>query len=129
SDKTYSTTHRHVVTVKSQKTNVPVPLEAATRKRDVAVAEYAIDTCPQGSQQRAKQLAHIPLIRKKQVTIAKPSDKTYSTTHRHVVTVKSQKTNVPVPLVKGNQENDKIGSKPDKNGKRGEAEKCQKQLQ
>nr|GFB19407.1 hypothetical protein [Tanacetum cinerariifolium] len=37
--------------------------------------EYAIGTCPQGSQQRAKQLAHIPLIRKKQVTVAKPSDK------------------------------------------------------
>nr|GFA50166.1 hybrid signal transduction histidine kinase M [Tanacetum cinerariifolium] len=31
--------------------------------------------------------------------------------------------------VKGNQENDKIRSKPDKNGKRGEAEKSQKQLQ
>nr|GEV43234.1 copia protein [Tanacetum cinerariifolium] len=28
-----------------------------------------------GSQQRAKQLAYIPLIRKKQVTVAKPSDK------------------------------------------------------
>nr|GFB88714.1 integrase, catalytic region, zinc finger, CCHC-type, peptidase aspartic, catalytic [Tanacetum cinerariifolium] len=36
---------------------------------------YAIGTCPQGSQQRAKQLAHIPLIRKKQFTFAKPSDK------------------------------------------------------
>nr|GEY97793.1 hypothetical protein [Tanacetum cinerariifolium] len=58
---------------------------------------YAIGTCPQGSQQRAKQLAHIPLIRKKQVTVAKPSDKSDSTIHRHVVTVKSQKTNVPVP--------------------------------
>nr|GEW25195.1 hypothetical protein [Tanacetum cinerariifolium] len=31
--------------------------------------------------------------------------------------------------VKDKQENDKIGSKPDKNGKRGEAEKSQKQLQ
>nr|GEY98594.1 zinc finger CCCH domain-containing protein 49-like [Tanacetum cinerariifolium] len=31
--------------------------------------------------------------------------------------------------VKDNQEKDKIGSKPDKNGKRGEAEKSQKQLQ
>nr|GFA15411.1 integrase, catalytic region, zinc finger, CCHC-type, peptidase aspartic, catalytic [Tanacetum cinerariifolium] len=37
--------------------------------------EYAIGTCPQGSQQRAKQLANTPLIRKKQVTISKPSDK------------------------------------------------------
>nr|GEV00326.1 integrase, catalytic region, zinc finger, CCHC-type, peptidase aspartic, catalytic [Tanacetum cinerariifolium] len=34
---------------------------------------------------------------KKQVTVAKPSDKSDSTTHPHVVTVKSQKTNVPVP--------------------------------
>nr|GEY85945.1 hypothetical protein [Tanacetum cinerariifolium] len=38
-----------------------------------------------------------PRDRKKQVTIAKPSDKSDSTTHRHVVVVKSQKTNVPVP--------------------------------
>nr|GEV93867.1 hypothetical protein [Tanacetum cinerariifolium] len=37
------------------------------------------------------------LLEKKQVTVAKPSDKSDSTTHRHVVTVKSQKTNVPVP--------------------------------
>nr|GEW73385.1 hypothetical protein [Tanacetum cinerariifolium] len=59
--------------------------------------KYAIGTCPQGSQQRAKQVAYIPLIRKKQVTVAKPSDKSDSTTHSHVMTVKSQKTNVPVP--------------------------------
>nr|GFA59504.1 ribonuclease H-like domain-containing protein [Tanacetum cinerariifolium] len=37
--------------------------------------EYAIVTCPQGSQQRAKQIAHTPLIRKKQVTATKPSDR------------------------------------------------------
>nr|GEX00639.1 integrase, catalytic region, zinc finger, CCHC-type, peptidase aspartic, catalytic [Tanacetum cinerariifolium] len=66
-------------------------------KHSQELLEYAISTCPQGSQQRAKQLAHIPLIRKKQVTVAKPSDKSDSTTHRHVVTVKSQKTNIPVP--------------------------------
>nr|GEY05804.1 hypothetical protein [Tanacetum cinerariifolium] len=59
--------------------------------------EYAVGTCPQGSQQRAKQIAYIPLIRKKQVTVAKPSNKLDSTTHRHVVTVKSQQTNVHVP--------------------------------
>nr|GFA18843.1 hypothetical protein [Tanacetum cinerariifolium] len=58
---------------------------------------YAIGTCPQGSQQRAKQLPYIPLIMKKQVTVAKPSDKSDNTTHPHVVTVKSQKTNVLVP--------------------------------
>nr|GFA39421.1 hypothetical protein [Tanacetum cinerariifolium] len=66
-------------------------------KHSQELLEYAIGTCPQGSQQRAKQLGHIPLIRKKQVTVAKPSDKSDSTTHRHVVIVKSQKTNVPVP--------------------------------
>nr|GEW87605.1 uncharacterized mitochondrial protein AtMg00810-like [Tanacetum cinerariifolium] len=49
------------------------------------------------SQQRAKQLAHILLIRKKQVTFANPSDKSDSNTHKHVVKVKPQKTNVRVP--------------------------------
>nr|GEW74312.1 hypothetical protein [Tanacetum cinerariifolium] len=44
--------------------------------------EYAIGTCPHRSQQRAKQIAYIPLIRKKQVTVAKPSDKSDSTTYR-----------------------------------------------
>nr|GFA47635.1 hypothetical protein [Tanacetum cinerariifolium] len=52
---------------------------------------------PHGSQPRAKQLAHIPLIRKKQVIVAQPSNKVDSTTHPHVVTVTSQKINVPVP--------------------------------
>nr|GEW08896.1 retrovirus-related Pol polyprotein from transposon TNT 1-94 [Tanacetum cinerariifolium] len=66
-------------------------------KHSQELLEYAIGTCPQGSQQRGKKHSHIPLIRKKQVTVAKPSDKSDSTTHRHVVTVKSQKTNVPVP--------------------------------
>nr|GEZ00872.1 hypothetical protein [Tanacetum cinerariifolium] len=41
------------------------------------------------------------LLETKQVTVAKPSDKSDSTTHRHVVTVKSQKTNVPVPTSTG----------------------------
>nr|GEX74797.1 hypothetical protein [Tanacetum cinerariifolium] len=66
-------------------------------KHSQELLEYAIGTCPQGSQQRAKQLAHIPLIRKKQVTFAKTSDKSNSTIHRHVVSIKSQQTNVPVP--------------------------------
>nr|GFC15918.1 hypothetical protein [Tanacetum cinerariifolium] len=59
--------------------------------------EYAIGTYPQGSQQRAKQLAHTPLIRKKQVTATKPSNRQDSNKNKHVVTQKSQKTNVPVP--------------------------------
>nr|GEY62692.1 putative ribonuclease H-like domain-containing protein [Tanacetum cinerariifolium] len=37
--------------------------------------KYVIGTCPQGSQQRAKQLAYTPLIRTKQVTAPKPSDR------------------------------------------------------
>nr|GFC38187.1 hypothetical protein [Tanacetum cinerariifolium] len=58
-------------------------------KHSQELLEYVIGTCPQGSQQRAKQLAYIPFIRKKQVTVAKPFDKSDSTTYRHVVTVKS----------------------------------------
>nr|GFB63866.1 hypothetical protein [Tanacetum cinerariifolium] len=65
-------------------------------KHSQDLLEYAIGTCPQGSQPRAKQLAHIPLIRKKQVIVAQPSNKLDSTTHLHVVTITSQKTNVLV---------------------------------
>nr|GEV83533.1 retrovirus-related Pol polyprotein from transposon TNT 1-94 [Tanacetum cinerariifolium] len=42
-------------------------------KHSEELLEYAIRTCPQDSRQRDKQLAHIPLIRKMQVTFAKPS--------------------------------------------------------
>nr|GEX26788.1 hypothetical protein [Tanacetum cinerariifolium] len=66
-------------------------------KHSQELLEYAIGTCPQGSQPHSKQLAHIPLIRKKQVIVAQPSNKLDSTTHPHVVTVTSQKTNVLVP--------------------------------
>nr|GEV44566.1 hypothetical protein [Tanacetum cinerariifolium] len=55
--------------------------------------EYAIGTCPQGSQQHAKQLAYTPFIRKKQV----PFDRQDSNKNKHVVTKKIQQTNVPVP--------------------------------
>nr|GEV36745.1 retrovirus-related Pol polyprotein from transposon TNT 1-94 [Tanacetum cinerariifolium] len=50
-------------------------------KHSQELLEYAIGTCPPGSQQQAKQLAHIPLIRKKQVTIAKPFDKSGCSKH------------------------------------------------
>nr|GEX51986.1 integrase, catalytic region, zinc finger, CCHC-type, peptidase aspartic, catalytic [Tanacetum cinerariifolium] len=70
-------------------------------KHSQELLEYVIGTCPQGSQQRAKQLAYIPLIRKKQVTFAKQSDTLDSNTHKHVVKVKTQKTNVPVPPYTG----------------------------
>nr|GEW55665.1 hypothetical protein [Tanacetum cinerariifolium] len=66
-------------------------------KHSQELLEYAIGTCPQGSQQRDKQLAYIPLIRKKQVIVSKPSNRSDSNTHIHVVTIKPQKTNVPVP--------------------------------
>nr|GFA60238.1 hypothetical protein [Tanacetum cinerariifolium] len=66
-------------------------------KHSQELLQYTIGTCPQGSQPRAKQLAHIPLIRKKQVIVAQPSNKLDSTTYLHVVTVTSQKTNVHVP--------------------------------
>nr|GEZ91678.1 hypothetical protein [Tanacetum cinerariifolium] len=66
-------------------------------KHSQELLEYAIGTCPHGSEPRTKQLAHIPLIRKKQVIVAQPSNKVDSTTHPHVVTVTSQKINVPVP--------------------------------
>nr|GFB51611.1 hypothetical protein [Tanacetum cinerariifolium] len=51
--------------------------------------------------EKAKVLANTPLIRKKQVTIAKPSDRQDSNKQVHVVAVKPQKTNVPVPLSTG----------------------------
>nr|GFA17848.1 integrase, catalytic region, zinc finger, CCHC-type, peptidase aspartic, catalytic [Tanacetum cinerariifolium] len=82
-------------------------------KHSQELLEYAIGTCPQGSQQRAKQLAYIPLIRKKQVVVAKRSDKSDSTTHRHVVTVKSQQTDVRVPPSTGvNRYPNASGSQP-----------------
>nr|GEU82256.1 retrovirus-related Pol polyprotein from transposon TNT 1-94 [Tanacetum cinerariifolium] len=95
--------------------------ESVETIRDIveeAKVEYAIDTCLQGSKQRAKQLAHIPLIRKKQVTFAKPSDKSDSTTHQHVVTAKHQKTNVHVPPSTGvNSCPNASGSQPKRNVK------------
>nr|GEV80315.1 hypothetical protein [Tanacetum cinerariifolium] len=87
-------------------------------KHSQELLEYAIGTCPQGSHQRDKQLAYIPLIRKKQVTFAKPSDKSDSNTHKHVVKVKTQKTNVLVPPFTGvNSCPNVSGSQPKSNTK------------
>nr|GEY85717.1 hypothetical protein [Tanacetum cinerariifolium] len=87
-------------------------------KHSQELLEYAIGTFPQGSQQRAKQLAYIPLIRKKQVTVVTPSDKSDSNTHKHVVTVKTQKTNVFVPPSTGvNSCPNASGSQPKSNTK------------
>nr|GFC00024.1 integrase, catalytic region, zinc finger, CCHC-type, peptidase aspartic, catalytic [Tanacetum cinerariifolium] len=80
--------------------------------------EYAIGTCPQGSQQRAKQLAHTPLIRKKQVAATKPSDRQDSNKNKHVVSQKIQKTNVLVPHSTGVKRCPKAGgSQPKSNHK------------
>nr|GFA16429.1 integrase, catalytic region, zinc finger, CCHC-type, peptidase aspartic, catalytic [Tanacetum cinerariifolium] len=80
--------------------------------------EYAIGTCPQGSQQRAKQLAHTPLIRKKQDIVTKPSTRQDSNKNKHVVTQKIQKTNVPVPHFTGVKRCPKAGeSQPKSNHK------------
>nr|GFB14960.1 hypothetical protein [Tanacetum cinerariifolium] len=54
--------------------------------------EYAIGSCPQSSQQRAKQLAHTLLIRKNKILSPNLNK------NKHVVTQKIQKTNVPVPV-------------------------------
>nr|GFC33665.1 hypothetical protein [Tanacetum cinerariifolium] len=70
-------------------------------KHSQELLEYAIGTCPQDSLQRDKQLAYIPLIRKKQVTFANPSDTSNSNTHKPVAKVHTQKTNVPVPPTTG----------------------------
>nr|GEX63944.1 hypothetical protein [Tanacetum cinerariifolium] len=88
-------------------------------KHSQELLEYVIGTCPQGSQQRDKQLAHIPLIRKKQVTSAKPSNKSNSNTHKHVPKVKTQKTNVHVPHSTGvNSYPNASGSQPKSNTKK-----------
>nr|GEX53093.1 hypothetical protein [Tanacetum cinerariifolium] len=80
--------------------------------------EYAIDTCPQGSQQRAKQLDHTPLLRKKQDTVTKPSNRQDSNKNKHVVTQKTQETNVHVPHSTGVKRCPKAGgSQPKSNHK------------
>nr|GFA08636.1 integrase, catalytic region, zinc finger, CCHC-type, peptidase aspartic, catalytic [Tanacetum cinerariifolium] len=62
---------------------------------------YAIGTYPQDSHQRDKKHAPAPLISKKQVTFAEQCDTLNSNTHKHVVKLNTQKTNVHVPLFIG----------------------------
>nr|GEX30533.1 integrase, catalytic region, zinc finger, CCHC-type, peptidase aspartic, catalytic [Tanacetum cinerariifolium] len=66
-------------------------------KHSRELLEYAIGTCPQDSHQRDKKLAHVPLIREKQVTFVEPSNTLNSNTQKHVAKVNTQNTNVPVP--------------------------------
>nr|GFB64180.1 hypothetical protein [Tanacetum cinerariifolium] len=64
------------------------------------------------------ELANTPLIRKKQVTVTKPSDRQDSKKNKHVVTQKIQKTNVPVPHSTGVKRCPKAGgSQPKSNHK------------
>nr|GEU64434.1 ribonuclease H-like domain-containing protein [Tanacetum cinerariifolium] len=87
-------------------------------KHSQELLKYAIGTCPQGSQKRAKQLANTPHIRKKQVTIAKPSDRQDSNKQVHVMAVKPQKTNVLMPPSTGVTSYPKAsGSQPKSNPK------------
>nr|GEU44164.1 RNA-directed DNA polymerase, eukaryota, reverse transcriptase zinc-binding domain protein [Tanacetum cinerariifolium] len=82
----------------------------ATVNPEVSVRDkHAIDVEPVVPRLRNNRDAHLDYLgisrkvlkqfatSKKQVTISKPSDKSDSTTHQHVMTVKSQKTNVLVP--------------------------------
>nr|GEY02832.1 integrase, catalytic region, zinc finger, CCHC-type, peptidase aspartic, catalytic [Tanacetum cinerariifolium] len=66
-------------------------------KHSKELLEYAIGTCPQDSHQQDKKRAPAPLIKKKQVTFADPCDKLNNNTHKHVMKLNTQKTNVPVP--------------------------------
>nr|GEV38473.1 integrase, catalytic region, zinc finger, CCHC-type, peptidase aspartic, catalytic [Tanacetum cinerariifolium] len=87
-------------------------------KHSQELLEYAIGTCPQDSHQRDKKLAPAPLIRKKQVTFAKPSDTSNSNAHKHVVKLHTQKTNVLVPPSTGvNRCTNASGSQPKSNTK------------
>nr|GFA39908.1 hypothetical protein [Tanacetum cinerariifolium] len=65
-------------------------------KHSQELLEYAIGTCPQDSRSRDKKHAPAPLIRKQQVSFAEQCDTSNSNTHKHVVKLNTQKTNVPV---------------------------------
>nr|GEU99844.1 hypothetical protein [Tanacetum cinerariifolium] len=81
--------------------------------------EYAIGTCPHDYHQRDKKHAPVPLIRTKQVTFEEQCDTLNSNTHKHVVKLNTQKTNVPVPPFTGvNRCTDASGSQPGSNTKK-----------
>nr|GEY51490.1 Gag-Pol polyprotein [Tanacetum cinerariifolium] len=88
-------------------------------KHSQELLEYAIDTCPQDSHQRDKKHAPAPLIKKKQVTFAEQCNTSNSNTHKHVVKLNTQKTNVPVPPSTGvNRCTNASGSQPRSNTKK-----------
>ncbi|GKE14347.1 retrovirus-related pol polyprotein from transposon TNT 1-94, partial [Tanacetum coccineum] len=66
-------------------------------KHSQELLEYAIGTCPNAFNQRDKNHAPTPIIRKKQVTFDEQCETSNSNTHKHVEQLNTQKTNVPVP--------------------------------
>nr|GEZ36176.1 hypothetical protein [Tanacetum cinerariifolium] len=95
------------------------PIRDIVEEAKVELLEYAIGTYPQDSYQRDKKHAPAPLIRKKQVTFAEQCDKSNSNTHKHVVKLNTQKTNVFVPPSTGvNRCTDASGSQPRSNTKK-----------
>nr|GEW06910.1 retrovirus-related Pol polyprotein from transposon TNT 1-94 [Tanacetum cinerariifolium] len=88
-------------------------------KHSQELLEYVIGTCPQDSHQQDKKHSLAPLIRKKQVTFAEQCDTSNSNTHKHVVKLNTQKTNVLVPLSTGvNCCTNASGSQPRSNTKK-----------
>nr|GEW65123.1 hypothetical protein [Tanacetum cinerariifolium] len=65
-------------------------------KHSQELLEYAIGTCPHGLQPRAKQLAHIPLIRKNQVIVAQPSNKHMSHVNPNRISPAKGDTKLPI---------------------------------
>ncbi|GKE30571.1 hypothetical protein Tco_1445955 [Tanacetum coccineum] len=65
-------------------------------KRSQELIEYVIGTCPKDFNKRDKNIASIPLTRKKQVTFKETSGTLNANTQKHVKPQKEHKTNVPV---------------------------------
>nr|GEV58959.1 integrase, catalytic region, zinc finger, CCHC-type, peptidase aspartic, catalytic [Tanacetum cinerariifolium] len=88
-------------------------------KHSQELLEYAIGTCLQGYHHQDKKHAPALLIRKNQVTFEEQCDTSNSNTHKHVVKLNTQKTNVPVPhSTEVNHCTDAGGSQPMSNTKK-----------
>nr|GEW06081.1 integrase, catalytic region, zinc finger, CCHC-type, peptidase aspartic, catalytic [Tanacetum cinerariifolium] len=114
------TTDSQITQLTDQITNLQAHNDQFRAKNDKIKQRYKelYDSIKITRAQHIKQLSHTPFIRKKQVTVAKPSDRQDSNKHIHVVAVKPQKTNVPVPLSTGVKSCPKAsGSQPKSNPK------------
>ncbi|GJZ28409.1 retrovirus-related pol polyprotein from transposon TNT 1-94 [Tanacetum coccineum] len=88
-------------------------------KHSQELLEYAIGTCPKAFNQRDKNHAPTPVIRKKQVTFKEQCYTSNSNTHKHVEQLNTQKTNVPVhPSTGVNCCTNASGSQPRSNTKK-----------